>query len=478
MKRNLIALTSVLVLAAGLVAAQTRPVAKPLEIYVVDVEGGKADLFVAPNGQTVLVDTGFANTTRDVDRIMEVITAAGVTKLDYLLSTHYHLDHVGGLTEIVKRIPVDTFLDHGTTLEDGADGRQGEQVRGFQAAYAEIYAKAKHQVLKVGDKIPIPGLDWRIVTSGGNVQKTPIAGAPGTGRPNPACAGLTRQTEARDPDNGASVGSLIVFGGFRLLDLADLTRDKEYDMVCPNNPIGTVDMLFASNHGSANANSPFFVHAIQPRVSIAQNGSGKGASAEYFQALYSSPGFDDVWLTHWANPGLAEWNPPGAFIANGMDPAVIAATLTAPPRGGGPGGGRGAGAPGAGGPGAGAPGAAPAAAGAPGGAPQAQPQAPAAVPAAGGAPQAAAGAAPQGPGGQPAAGAGRAGGGAGGGRGAGQPPHTPAFWLKVTVQPNGTYTVLNTRNNFSKTYAAGATKVALAPVAAAPGRPAAATGSR
>jgi beta-lactamase superfamily II metal-dependent hydrolase len=455
MKRKLLVLSAAVIAAASVMSAQSRT-AKPLEIYVVDVEGGKADLFVAPGGETVLVDTGFTpqgGVFRDVDRIMEVIKAAGVTKLDYLIATHYHLDHVGGLQELVTRIPVTTFMDHGATAEDGVDGHQNEQVRGFQAAYAEIYGKAKHVVLKVGDKVPIPGVDWRIVASGGNLQKTAIAGAPDAGKPNPACAGVQRQAEARDPDNGMSVGSLITFGGFRLLDLADLTRDKEFDLMCPNNPLGTVDMFFASNHGSSNANSPFLVHAVQPRVAIAQNGSGKGASAEMFQSFYSSPGFQDVWLTHWANPGGAEWNPAGAFIANGVDAAAIAAALTAPPRGGGAGrGGFGPGGP--------APAAAPGTGGPAGAPPSAATPAPVAPPQGGVAPAPTPGAAAPGvgPGGPGGPGAGR------GGRGPGPPPHTPAYRREVTVQPDGTYTVLNTRNNFSRTYTA---KAKAAPAAAA-----------
>src|SRR6187455_969906 len=328
MKRTAVAVCSAVALAGGLVAAQTKPAAKPLEIYVVDVEGGKADIIVAPGGQTMLIDTGFANS---VDRIMEVAGIAGVTKFDYLLSTHYHLDHVGGLQELVKRIPVTTFLDHGPTSEER------EQVMGFQAAYAEIYGKAKRQILKVGDTLPIPGVNWRIVTSNGEVQKTAIPGAPGTG-PNSQCAGVTRSTMNNGgDDNDHAVGSLVTVGAFRMLDLADVTGDKEFDLVCPNNPIGTADLYMASNHGTNNANLPFFVHSLAPRVSIAQNGSGKGGSAQYFEALYTTPGFTDVWLTHWSNNAIAECYPAGVFIANGMDPAAIAATLTAPARAGGAG---------------------------------------------------------------------------------------------------------------------------------------------
>ncbi len=125
------------------------------------------------------------------------------------------------------------FLDHGPTVEDGIDGRQREQVAGFQAAYAEIYGKAKHTVLKPGDKIPVPGLDWRIVASAGQVTKVAL---PGGGKPNPACAGVTRRTIPRDPENGQSVGSIVGFGPFRLLDFGDLTADIEYDLMCPDQP--------------------------------------------------------------------------------------------------------------------------------------------------------------------------------------------------------------------------------------------------
>jgi hypothetical protein len=220
-----------------------------------------------------------------------------------------------------------------------------------------------------------------------------------------------------------------------------MTGEKEYDLMCPNNPIGPVDLFMASNHGSNNANMPFFIRSMAPRVSIAQNNPGKGASVQYLQALQSVPGFIDTWLLHWGNAAGAEWNPPGAFIANGVEPATIAAALIAPPpapRGGG--GGRGGAAGGAAAPAAGAPAvgaatpAAPAATGAP-----AAPAPPAA-----GAPQAPAAGAPPAVAGAPAG---------GGGRGGGQPPHTPAHYIKVSVQADGTFTVWNSRNNFSKTYA-------------------------
>ena len=168
MKRLLAGLLFV-VCGAALVAAQARS-SKSLDIWVVDVEGGKAALYVTPTGQTALIDTGFPG-ARDLDRIMAAIADAGVKQIDYLVSTHYHVDHIGNLVELAKRIPVGTFVNHGPTvegpdvkqIEPGPDGltitKPREQVEGFQAAYAELYNKAKHIVVKPGDRLPITGVE-------------------------------------------------------------------------------------------------------------------------------------------------------------------------------------------------------------------------------------------------------------------------------------------------------------------------------
>src|SRR4051812_14010470 len=191
MKRLAAAVLSTLVLGGAWPSAQTKST-KPLEIWVVDVEGGKAALYVTPTGQTALVDTGFPG-ARDLDRIMAAITDAGVKQIDYLISTHYHVDHIGNVVELSKRIPIGTFVDHGPTVEGpdvpqvapGADGlpvtKTREQVEGFQAAYAELYRAAKPLVVNPGDGLPITGVDGGIVPSAGKVLKPPLAGA---GKPN------------------------------------------------------------------------------------------------------------------------------------------------------------------------------------------------------------------------------------------------------------------------------------------------------
>ena len=201
--------------------------------------------------------------------------------------------------------------------------------------------------------MPIAGVDWRIVSSAGSVLKTPL---PGGGKPNAACAAFTPKDITTDPENGQSVGSVVTLGQFRTIDLGDLLWNKEFELMCPNNPIGPIDLYLVSHHGTDASGSAVLVHGLQPRVAVMQNGTRKGAGTQTMPTMRTSPGLEDIWQLHWGYGAGVEQNSAGVFIANIDEPAVIAGVLTAPPRGGGPGrGGPGAGGPGAGGPGAGGP---------------------------------------------------------------------------------------------------------------------------
>jgi beta-lactamase superfamily II metal-dependent hydrolase len=423
-------------LSLALSAGQARD-PKALEIYVVDTEGGKAMLFLSPAGQSLLIDSGNPG-GRDTDRIMEVVNQVGLKQIDYLLSTHYHVDHIGGMAELAKRIPIANYIDHGPTVEER------EQVASFQQTYADLRSKAKHIVVKPGDRVPIAGLDWRIVTSAGAALKQPLAGG---GRPNPACDVSKPRKNARD-ENAQSVGSVIAFGQFRAIDLGDLTWDNELELMCPNNPIGTVDLYLVSHHGLDASGSEALVHGVRPRVAVMQNGTRKGAGVQAMPIMRSSPGLEDIWQLHWSYTAGIEQNSAGAFVANLEDPATLGATLAAPPRGGGGGGrGQGGGVPGGV---VGPPPGTPPAAGPPPTppaptTPTTPPQPPmtvvTSIPNPTGTP----------PAGPPAV-APPAGAGQGGGRGGAAAAHTPAHWIKISAQSDGTFTVSNSRNGFSKTY--------------------------
>jgi len=326
MKRLWPVLLVVSVVSGAFLAAQARPATAPLEIYVIDTEGGKATLFISPSGESLLIDTGNPG-GRDTDRILTLFGQIGLKQIDHLLSTHYHIDHIGGLAELSRRIPIRHYLDHGPTVEEK------EQLQGFQAAYAEIFAQAKHTVVHPGDRIPIAGLDWRIVAAGGKTLKAPLTGG---GRPNAACALSKPKENTRDPENGQSVGSVITYGQFRAIDLGDLLWDNELDLMCPANPIGTVDLYLVSHHGQDSSGSEALVHALHPRVAVMQNGPRKGAAVAAMQIMRSSPGLEDIWQLHWSYTAAVEQNSAGVFVANIDDPATVAATLTGPPRGGPP----------------------------------------------------------------------------------------------------------------------------------------------
>jgi beta-lactamase superfamily II metal-dependent hydrolase len=290
------------------------PAAKTLDMYVVDTEGGKAILLISPSGQTMLVDAGFpGNNDRDANRIEEAAKAAGVTKFDYLVVTHYDLDHVNNVPATVAKIPAVTFVDHGPALVTDAGTTRAV------AAYDELVAKAKHLVVKPGDKIPFQGVDVLVVTSAFAAIGKPVQGA---GAANPFCAETQPMTWPRTnedvSENAAGVGLLYTFGKFRMLDLADVTWNKEIALMCPNNPIGTVDLFMVSHHGNNISNSPALVKAIKPRVTIMNNGARKIGAAAVVQLLKGLPGVEANYQMHWSSNAPND-NPANEFIANLQD---------------------------------------------------------------------------------------------------------------------------------------------------------------
>src|SRR5690349_14124857 len=226
-------LAAALVVTICALAAPSAQTAKPLDIYFIDVEGGQATLFVTPSGESMLIDTGYPGSgDRDVNRVLNTIKEAGLSRLDYLLVTHYHNDHAGNAGAIAAKVPIGTFVDHGPSVETDADARA------LYDSYVKARATGRHLLVKPGDKVPLRDLDVTIVTAGGERITQPLAGYGGTNR---ACAAFTPK-EIDTSENARSVGSVIAFGRFRMIDLGDLTWNKEHELACPNNLVGTVDL--------------------------------------------------------------------------------------------------------------------------------------------------------------------------------------------------------------------------------------------
>ena len=312
---------------AGSASAQT---GQKLDIYLVDVEGGNAVLFVSPTLESLLMDTGNVGAVaapRDAGRIVDAMKDAGVTQIDHLITTHWHGDHFGGMEELAKRVTIKEYIDHGPNVQPG------EAADNFlNNVYPKLIANAKHTVAKAGD------------------------------------------ANKEDP---MSVGIHATFGKFRTIHVGDIAKQGEFNLVCPTNRIGTVDLLLGLHHGVGSSNSPVFVHELHPRVAIMNNGTRKGGDPDTMKTVYSSPGLEDLWEMHFSQLSGQEYSVPGIFIANAADDQ-----------------------------------------------PTNMPIAPISAPA-------------PGPNAPPA------------------PAHNgKAYWIKVSALPNGSFTVTNARNGFSKTYEA------------------------
>jgi competence protein ComEC len=293
--REVPAIRLILLLAALAVAAQG---AKTLDIYFIDVEGGQSTLVVSPSGQTLLIDTGYAgNSGRDANRIAAAAKAAGVKKIDTLLITHFHADHVGGVPNLLERLPVATFLDHGPSVED--DGKYPEP-------YEKAVGRAPHRAVTPGEKIAIKGLDVTVLTAAARHLER-------KGEANPYCAGLA-PVEGETGENPQSAGVLIQFGKFRFADPGDIVWNEELALECPENKVGKVDLYLTAHH--ATHVSPKSVYGLAPRVIVMDNGPRKGGLPDAWKLLHDMPGLQGMWQLHFSVTGGKEQNAADPFIAN------------------------------------------------------------------------------------------------------------------------------------------------------------------
>lgn len=283
---------------------------KSLVVYFVDVEGGQATLFVTPAGESLLVDTGWDGFDgRDANRIVAAAKDAGLAKIDYVLITHYHSDHVGGVAQLATRFPIGTFIDHG----DNTETNDVPTMTGWNTYQKFLFVnRLKRISVKPGDVLPIRGAEFTIVNGGGKVLDHPLAGA---GAKNSNC-GATKLPPPDHTENEFSLGLAMKFGAIRLVDLGDLPWAKELELMCPVNKLGHADIYVATHHGLFFSGSPALVHGISPRVAIVENGAKKGGSASALDILHSSPGIAAAYQLHWSEDAGTAHNGPPEFIAN------------------------------------------------------------------------------------------------------------------------------------------------------------------
>jgi len=284
-----------LLVSSLVVLAHAANMPKPLQIYFIDVEGGQSTLFVTPQGQSLLIDTGWPdNNNRDADRIAAAAKSAGISKLDFVLLTHYHADHSGGVPQLAAKIPIGAFIDHGPNREDSAGTKQI-----FDAYQNTLSSKnIKRVIAKPGDILPITGFSATVVSADGVVLDKPL---PGAGASNSAC-GIVEQLPDDPSENQRSLGTLIVYEKLRILDLGDLTWNHEKELMCPANKLGNVDIFVVSHHGSSTSDSTALVNGISARVAIMDNGGTKGNNPATWLRVRNAPGLEDLWQLHTSEP--------------------------------------------------------------------------------------------------------------------------------------------------------------------------------
>jgi hypothetical protein len=253
----------------------------------------------------MLIDAGYARIGRDPDRIMAVIHEARLDHLDYLLVTHFHPDHVGGVPEIASRIPITTFIDYGTPM-----GTDRMAMGGFRA-YEPVRARAvRHLQPAPGDRLPLTGVQADVVSAGGELIARPL---PGAGQANPACSTLEDQEED-GTENFRSIGVRFKFGAFTFTDLGDLSGNTLGRLVCPTNLVGETSVYLVSHHGNYDTDVPAVLDALKPQVAIMNNGATKGGAPTAFTNLRRQAGVD-LWQLH-ASRNKGVENAPDAFVAN------------------------------------------------------------------------------------------------------------------------------------------------------------------
>jgi competence protein ComEC len=290
-----------------------------LDIWVIDVEGGKAMIVKNPSGQAMMIDGGMPAMPprpgmpdlgpRDLNRVVAAAQIAGVKEFDVYLITHYDVDHVGNVPAISERFPSKLFVDHGPLLPNSKLSAINQKAAD---AYLAMVPGKNRMSVKPGDMIPFKDVQITVLTSNEEVMQKPLAGG---GQANSACPAVMPE-QVRGDDNAASIGTLWQFGKFRMADFGDMLQWMEMKLMCPNNPVGPVDLFMGSHHGLAVSNSAALVHALHPKATIIDNGERKGIAPEVVKILRSSPGGLDVWQMHYSTMAGEELNAPEQFIAN------------------------------------------------------------------------------------------------------------------------------------------------------------------
>jgi hypothetical protein len=281
-----------------------------LDIHWIDSEGGGSTLIVTPAGESVLIDAGNPG-GRDPARIIAAVKAAGLTRIDWFVLTHFHTDHFGGAAEVAAEVPLGGIWSRDIP-EGDPDGRTPSQfplvIKPFRSITAPRHALRPGAVIPLRSVAGGPKLELRCLAAD---QK--FADAPGA--PTKPLAGSVPSKETDTSDNANSAVFLLSFGDFRFFDGGDLTWNLEEKLVAPLNRVGRVDVYQTNHHGLAVSNNPILVRSLEPTVVVMNNGPQKGGEAGSFAAIRSARSVQALYQIHRSFKSESD-NAPREFIAN------------------------------------------------------------------------------------------------------------------------------------------------------------------
>ncbi len=283
-----------------LAQAPSKPASRPMEIYFIDVLGGAATLVVTPERESILLDSGWpGNDDRDPKRIERILRdEAKLDHLDHLVTTHWHVDHFGGVEGLARRVRVDHFWDRGLPDPSTADGDKARFPDGpapddpLGIAYRQA-SRGKRATLAAGDRLPLEGSTEAVVlAAGGLTIKDPRAPS------NPLCDKAPADQPADTSDNARSLVLRFRLGSFDFLDCGDLTWNVEKRLVCPLDLVGPVDLFQVTHHGMDISNHPTFLETIAPTVAVMNNGPRKGGAPATVRRLGRLPSLQAAYQLH------------------------------------------------------------------------------------------------------------------------------------------------------------------------------------
>jgi competence protein ComEC len=289
---------------------------KTLDVTWIDSEGGGSTLIVTPAGESVLIDTGNPG-GRDPARIVAAAKAAGLARIDYVLLTHFHIDHFGGGAEVAQQIPIGTIYERVIPDHD-PDGRAQSsfplQIKPWREIAARRERLAPGVVIPLKDAPGAPHLELRCLAAD---QKFIAPDAVHAGKN--ARHGGPKEIAPSDNDNSAVF--VLTFGDFKFFDGGDLTWNFEAQLVTPYNLPGTVDVYQTDHHGLDVSNNPLLIQSLEPTVVVMNNGPHKGGMPGAFAAIATVPSVQARYQVHRSfQPGLpAGANAADEFIANRDD---------------------------------------------------------------------------------------------------------------------------------------------------------------